>query len=288
MSHIAACLKLVPFKDRPTEPDPGDECYLDLTPKQPREATRMVFCWCPPTPAAGFLVGHDGDAPTGGEAGKQPRAVIPQGYWLGKHLVTQAQWQALMGSDPSKKGHGDFHPVDSVSHDMTGEFAEKSRKLMPDGLELWLPTEAQWEWACRAGTTTPFGIGAGLSLNSQLANIDGNYPDGSEASAFKWQFRDKTLPVGVFPPNAWGLHDMHGQLWEWCQDWLDAPNERDAGRQRVLRGGCWIYLGRDARSAYRYGCQPRLVSDFFGFRACPSSIQARAGGQQSGAERRQE
>ncbi len=235
---------LPPYHPHLTGEDPGDECYIDLTPESPRPETRMVFCWCPPEQA-------------------EP------GFWLGKHLVTQAQWQALMGKNPSHFTESGQHPVDSVSYDMAHEFALRSRSIFRDGkTQLWLPREAQWERACRAGHTGDFGIGAGHILNSQMANFDGNHPAGEGSSAFKWLYREKTLPVGSFPPNAWGLHDMHGQLWEWCADWLD---EQRGGR--VLRGGSWFNYGRGAAAGIRLGIEPQFGNADYGLRVSPSSIQ---------------
>lgn len=225
--------------------DPGDECYLDLTPEAPREETRLVFCWCPPA------------------AEKK----LP-GYWLGKHLVTQAQWMALGMENRSRFHESVQQPVDNVSWEDAGEFAQKSQAVMPTGHELWLPAEAQWERACRAGGSGEYGIGAGHSLNSQLANFNGNYPAGE--NAFKWLYREKTLPVGSFPPNAWGLHDLHGQLWEWCAEWYE--NSRG---NRVLRGGSWNYIGRNAAASARNWYDPQFRNNPFGLRVSPSSIQFR-------------
>ncbi len=228
--------------------DPGDECYIDLTPKSPSEETRMLFCWCPPS------------------AEKK----LP-GFWLGKHLVTQAQWLALMpGENPSRKSKGDAFPVDSVSHNDAGTFAHRSQPIMPAGYELWLPSEAQWEYACRAGANGKYGTGAGHSLNSQLANFDGYYPDGESSTAFKWLYRMKPLPVGSFPPNDWGLHDMHGQLWEWCADGYD--QDRD---HRVLHGGSWLYSGDGAAASTRLKNLPWYCDSRIGLRVSPSSIQTR-------------
>jgi formylglycine-generating enzyme required for sulfatase activity len=165
--------------------------------------------------------------------------------------------------------------VDTVSWNDAQEFCRKT------GLRL--PKEKEWEYACRAGAATPFGIGGGQCLNAQMANFDGNKPYGSGREAFKWLYRERTLPQGSFPPNAWGLHDMHGQLWEWCEDVLE-------GRSRVLRGGGWFLDGWVARAAIRYGFAPASRSDDFGFRPCPGSTssQVQAGGRQSAAERGKE
>jgi formylglycine-generating enzyme required for sulfatase activity len=227
--------------------DPGDECYIDLTPEAPREETRMRFCWCPPS--------EDGYLP---------------GFWLGKHLVTQAQWTALGLENRSRFTESGQQPVDNVSWDDAGDFAQRSQAVMPAGYELWLPAEAQWERACRAGQSGDFAVGSGTVLNSQLANFDGNHPHGEGSGSFDWLYRQKTVPTGSFPPNAWGLHDMHGQLWEWCAEWLDQKRG-----WRVLRGGSWIRDGFYCRAGYRSGAGPRDRIDSFGLRVSPSSIQTR-------------
>ena len=124
-----------------------------------------------------------------------------------------------------------------------------------------LPSEAQWEYACRAGTTTPFHFGARITTDQ--ANFDGNYTYNGSA---KGEYREQTVPVGSFPPNAFGLYDMHGNVWEWCQDawhgnYKDAPTDGSAWEakgdlSRVLRGGSWSYNPRDCRAAYRYDSAP--------------------------------
>lgn len=262
---------------------PGQTCEKELVP-----GVAMVFCWCPPTPEGQpFLMGSPPDEAERADDEVQHRVHLTQGFWLAKHPVTQAQWSAIMGTNPSQKGKGDWHPVDSVSWKQAQEFCQSS------GLRL--PTETEWEYACRAGATTPFGIGTGLSLNAQMANFDGGYPYGTGPHAFDWLYRDQTLSAGSFPPNDWGLHDMHGQLWEWCEDRYGALGVGEAtnpagaaeGRARVLRGGGWISFGRDARSACRFCIEPGTVYDSFGFRPCPSPSSTSAGGVQ-GVERRAE
>jgi hypothetical protein len=140
-----------------------------------------------------------------------------------------------------------------------------------EGKPYRLPTEAEWEYACRSGTTTPFWFGETISSNQ--VNYDGNYPyDKGE----KGQFRQETTPVGTFPANAWGLYDMHGNIWEWCQDWY-APyaqsNSRDPqggrnGEERVLRGGSWRVMAGNCRSAFRNRNAPDDADKHFGFRVC--------------------
>ena len=243
-----------------------------------KPAVRMYFCWCPPpavpfAPPAqppepepetkpGLLASLFGKpkpkaksqpAPISISA---PAAQTPTGFWLAQHPVNQAQWQAVMGRNPSMKGKGDNFPVDSVSWNDAQEFCERA------GLRL--PAETEWEHACRAGTDREFGVGTGQGLNSQLANFDGNYPNGSGPENFKWLCRERTTPEASFAPNAWGFHDMHGQLWEWCED------ERKNG-DRALRGGSWISRGRIARASSRDASRPDFSHSLFGFRPCPSS-----------------
>jgi formylglycine-generating enzyme required for sulfatase activity len=225
---------------------PGDRCFVELGP----ERVRMAFCWCPPGELGQY------------EDGELPQVRFARGFWLAQHPVNQAQWLAVMKQNPSQRGQGPDHPVDGVSWNDAQAFCRQA------GLRL--PTEAEWEYACRAGTTTPFAVGDGRSLNAQRANFDGNYPDGEGREAFKWLYRERTLPEGGFPPNAWGLHDLHGQVWEWCEDQLE-------GRDRVLRGGCWINHGWHARSGNRYGFDPDNRADYIGFRPCPSSTPAESG-----------
>ena len=131
-----------------------------------------------------------------------------------------------------------------------------------------LPTEAQWEYACRAGTTTPFHFGDSLSSNQ--ANFDGNYPYGAE----KGPYLERTTPVGTYAPNAWGLYDMHGNVWEWCYDWYgeytagDAadPHGPETGSDRVVRGGAWDIYAQFCRSACRFRFDPGRRYRILGFR----------------------
>jgi formylglycine-generating enzyme required for sulfatase activity len=171
---------------------------------------------------------------------------------VGKYQLTQAQYQAIIGSNPSRF-KGNNRPVERVSWNDAVKFCEKlSQKT---GKNYKLPSEAEWEYACRAGTTTPFYFGE--SITPELVNYDGNY---TYASAPKGQYRQQTTDVGSFPPNAFGLYDMHGNVWEWClDDYIDNYSDtlRDGsaltGRSdvKLLRGGSWSLNPRDCRSACR-------------------------------------
>lgn len=182
--------------------------------------------------------------------------VTVQPFCIGKYPVTQAQYQAIMATNPAKF-KGKKRPVEQVSWDEAVEFCD--RLSQKTGNSYRLPSEAEWEYACRAGTTTPFHFGA--TITSDLVNYDGNYP---YANAPKGTHRKQTTDVGSFPANAFGLYDLHGNVWEWCADpWHDsydrAPNdgsiwELDSDREnqfRLLRGGSWYDVARLCRSAVR-------------------------------------
>ncbi|WP_017744852.1 bifunctional serine/threonine-protein kinase/formylglycine-generating enzyme family protein [Scytonema hofmannii] len=205
-------------------------------------------------PSGKFLMG----SPTtelgrASDEGPQHTVTI-QSFFIGKYAVTQQQWETVMGNNPSYF-KGARRPVEQVSWNDAVEFCKRlSQKI---GKTYSLPTEAQWEYACRAGTTTPFHFGETITTN--LANYDGNY---TYANAVKGEYREQTTDVGKFLPNGFGLYDMHGNIWEWCQDaWHDsyknAPVDGTAwmgdneNQTRLLRGGSWIKDPRNCRSAYR-------------------------------------
>lgn len=136
-------------------------------------------------------------------------------------------------------------------------------------LKLYLPTEAQWEYACRAGSTTPFCWGE--QINSELVNFDGNYP---YSNGFRSEYREQTIEVKSLPCNDWGLYQMHGNVWEWCQDWFGDysvqavvdPQGPASGNYRVLRGGSWRFIGGGCRSASRNHSSSSTRYDSTGFR----------------------
>jgi len=186
---------------------------------------------------------------------KEHKVTINNSFYMQTTEVTQGQWRAIMGSNPSKFGDcGDNCPVEMVSWDDTQAFIRKLNEK--EGTSRYrLPTEAEWEYAARAGTTTPFAFGSCLS--SSQANYNGNNP---LEGCSKGTYREKTVSVGSFSPNAWGLYDMHGNVYEWCQDWYDEdypsgavtdPSGPGSGSSRVIRGGGWYSLAQDCRSAHR-------------------------------------
>ncbi len=207
----------------------------------------------------------------------QHQVTIKEGFYIGKFEVTQSQWRALMGNNPSHFRDCASCPVEQVSWYDAQEFIRKLNE-MSDGYIYSLPSEAEWEYACRAGTTMAFAFGD--SLSSSQVNFNGEHPYGN-APEGAWV--KKTTPVGSYQPNAWGLYDMHGNVYEWVEDiWADSYNGLSVDgsananngdpRYRVLRGGSWTNHAKYCRSAYRNRVAPDYRSLDSGFRvvAVPS------------------
>jgi formylglycine-generating enzyme required for sulfatase activity len=200
---------------------------------------------------------------------------ISKPFYMGVCLVTQQQYQQVMDKNPSEF-RGPQYPVDSVSWYNASELCKKLSEKT--GRTVHLPTEAQWEYACRAGTTTPFNTGTTISADQANYKGDDVYGKGK-----KGEFRRKTTPVGMFKPNAWGLYDMHGNLFQWCADWYgkdyyatghnidpvgpaSGPDARTTNGPKILRGGSWISPPHDCRSAYRYPDSAVMHHPYFGIR----------------------
>ncbi|MBL8879844.1 MAG: SUMF1/EgtB/PvdO family nonheme iron enzyme [Phycisphaerales bacterium] len=229
-------------------------------------------------PAGEFLMGGDqspeevarlGDSKAEYFKDEHPRHLvrISHPFRFGRFQVTQSQWQRVLGNNPSHFKGDPKLPVEQVSWDDCQQFCQKlSRDL---GRVFRLPTEAEWEYSCRCGTGTAFHFGD--TISTKQANYDGNY---TYAGGSKGEYRQKTMPVGSFPANGWGLHDMHGNVWEWCADWKGEFEQADAvdptgpgsGSGRVLRGGSWYSLPRNCRSAFRGGDAPGSRNNYVGFR----------------------
>jgi uncharacterized protein (TIGR02996 family) len=200
------------------------------------------------------------------------RVTLTTGYFLGIHPVTQSQWKAVMGTDPSQFKAPD-RPVEQVSWDQCQAFCAKLTAHAGGIGFVRLPTEAQWEWACRAGTTTHFHFGDVPSTDR--FNYNGSYTwNGSK----KGKYREQTTDIGSVSPNAWGLFDLHGNVWEWCAD-VYVPYTGDYRTDpevkhltwtilRVLRGGSWSSDPRLCRAAHRGWNSPTFRHDSFGFRVC--------------------
>ena len=247
--------------------DNSDEvARLWLLPPNSIELAPEVWIELQLIPAGTFLMGTPETEKERDPNETQHEVTLTQPFLIGKYPVTQAQWEAVMGSNPSYF-QGDNLPVEEVSWDDAQSFCGKVHEKT--GHTVCLPTEAQWEYSCRAGTSTPFHFGQ--ELNGTQANCDGNYPYGTTQ---KGPYLGKTSPVGSYPANAWGLYDMHGNVWEWCQDWhgdypkqsVTDPRGPEVGSDRVLRGGGWSNGAVHCRSAFRYWLDPSYRLDWNGFR----------------------
>lgn len=234
-------------------------------------------------PAGTFLMGTP---PTESEQsaweGPQTTVTLTTSFKMGRFEVTQAEYQALMETNPSYFPGVSDRPVEQVSWTNAVEYcarltqAQSSSGCLPPGWRYRLPTEAEWEYACRAGTTTAFSEGP--ALRSGMANFNGHEEyDATFGSHFNpaGTAVDKTTPVGSYLPNAWGLFDMHGNLWEWCLDrwsyhlpggYVTDPIGPVVGGDRVLRGGCWYNDARVCRSDYRGHGQTGYLGNDVGFR----------------------
>jgi formylglycine-generating enzyme required for sulfatase activity len=235
------CLLLVVLAGLPavasfSAPAPKKAETIDLG-----DGVRMEFVLIP---SGSFLMGSEENRGDGDESPVH-RVTLTQPFYLGLYEVTQEQWEKIMGGNPSKF-KGAKLPVDSVSwHDCQRFLVRLSEKT---GRKFVLPTEAQWEYACGAGATTPWNFGDQETLVKERAWM-------GESSG------GTTHPVGMKSPNAWGLHDMHGNVWEWCADWyakhayaggeVKDPRGPATGESRVLRGGGWGEDADHVRSACR-------------------------------------
>ena len=205
---------------------------------------------------------------SGGHEGPRHDVTVPE-FALGRYQITQEQWELIMGNNPSKF-EGRRRPVENVSWEDANTFCKKLSAQT--GKTYRLPSEAEWEYACRAGSTNPFHFGP--TITAEYANYDGRtvYAEGPYGLA-----REKTTNVGTFPPNAFGLHDMHGNVSEWCQDhwhpnYEGAPDDGSAwilegvNEHRIQRGGSWNGPPKFCRSAHRFSNNPRERLENSGFR----------------------
>ncbi|MEB3342522.1 formylglycine-generating enzyme family protein, partial [Okeania sp.] len=216
-----------------------------------------------------FLMGSpENEAERKSNEGPQHEVTI-QPFYMSKYPITQNQYQTIMGNNPSSF-KGGSRPVEWVSWQNAVEFCQKLSEKT--GKIYTLPSESQWEYSCRTGTTTPFYFGE--TITPELVNYDGNYPYGN---APKGKYLAETTNVEAFKPNAFGLYDMHGNIWEWCQDvWHEnyngAPTDGSAwevggdSNIRVLRGGCWYGYSRSCRSARRNYGNAVILNNNRGFR----------------------
>ncbi len=231
-------------------------------------------------PGGSFLMGSPEDEEGRGDSeGPQHRVTVPA-FYMCKYPVTHVQWRAItvlpriakeLDLNPSFFKSGDNRPVEQVSWDDAVEFCKRLSRHV--GKKYRLPSESEWEYACRAQTITPFNFGE--TISTEQVNYHGGYTYGNGK---RGQYRRRTTAVGIFSPNTFGLYDMHGNVFEWCEDvWHDsykgAPDdgsawtEGEGSGQHVMRGGAWYSPPRDCRSAYR---NSNSEVDGIGFRVCCS------------------
>jgi formylglycine-generating enzyme required for sulfatase activity len=214
---------------------------------------------------------------------------ITRPFLLGRYEVTQQEWRTVMGTSPSQFAScGPRCPVEHVTFDDVQQFLARlnARTAAPGSsapsLRFRLPTEAEWEYACRAHTTGPFSTGE--NLTTAQANYNGRYPYAPFVSGPAGEFRQKPAPVGMFPLNQWGLADMHGNVWEWTSDWYGPYGETTAanidpagapgGEKRVIRGGSWLFDANSARCGLRYTHAPQDRGFSLGVRVAASRIRS--------------
>jgi formylglycine-generating enzyme required for sulfatase activity len=237
-------------------------------PKDFTNSIGMKFVWIKP---GNFVMGSPKEEKLREDNETQHKVTLTKGFYMGVYTVTQEQWQEVMGNNPSFfKGEKNL-PVEQVSWNDCQEFVKKLREKDKDKKAYRLPTESEWEYSCRAGTKTPFHFGETISTDQ--ANYNGNFTYGDGK---KGVYRKKTTPVDSFPANAWGLHDMHGNVWQWCQDRYGDYPQKDVvdpqgpekGELRVLRGGSWYFTPEYCRSACRLRNEPAFRLSDFGLRVC--------------------
>ena len=276
---------LPPLVPPPPAPPPPAPTVLTPKPKRivqpnrslPRQLTNSLGMKFALIQSGTFLMGSPPDeAGRGSDEGPQHEVTIARPFYLAIYPVTQEQYQRVMRTNPShfcRSGRGkdavkdldpQTLPVERVTWGNAVVFCRKLSEWPEEqrqGRKYRLPTEAEWEYACRGDSPQPFHLG--LSLSSALANFDGNYPCGG---APRGAYLKRTSPVGTYPPSPQGLHDLHGNVWEWCSDWYgehyyqegpaEDPQGPPTGDRRVVRGGCWSSPGNNCRTAYRGKLEP--------------------------------
>ncbi len=253
-------------------------------PGEERTIAGVKVCWCPP---GNFRMGSPSGEPDRRPGESQVEVRLTRGFWIGKFEVTQGDWTRVVGRLPgeltAELPEGDRYPVGNVNFAEAEGFCLRLTELgrksgdLPEGWEFRLPTEAQWEYACRAGTTAATAFGG--SLSSKQANFAGKPYNGAK----KGPSLGKAAEVGCYPANPWGIHDMHGNTFEWCRDWYHttlpggddpdlheakatAAQNRDGTVSRSRRGGAWTDDGMFCRSAFRVRFEPSRRYDHIGFR----------------------
>jgi formylglycine-generating enzyme required for sulfatase activity len=250
-----------------------DEYGAWVTFRVPGTDVTQCMRWCPP---GTFMMGSPDDEPDrDNDEGPRHTVTFAQGFWMFDTACTEQLWTAVMGEPPAGTRHDGRFPVTGVRWRDAGDFARRLNALLP-GLSIGLPSEARWEYACRAGTQTPHSLGE--QVTQQLVCFASKAP----------------VVAASLPANPWGLYEMHGNVWEWCEDhwhgtydgapadgsaWLDAGADDSVGR--VLRGGSWFYDARHVRAAYRLGDDPAYENDTVGFRC--ARVQTASGAERVAA-----
>jgi sulfatase modifying factor 1 len=258
--------------------------FRGVKPGEERDVMAIRLCWCP---AGRFVMGSPRNEPERRSGEDQVEVTLTKGFWMAKHEATQGDWKRVVGALPgpltSELPAGDELPVGNVNFAETLAFCEALTRLgrqsgvLPQDWEFRLPTEAQWEYACRAGTTTA------TSFGDRLSSTQANFRGAPYNGAAPGPSLGRAVRVGSYPANAWGLHDMHGNIYEWCRDWYHSrhpggidPDLFDARStatpsgngaiSRSRRGGCWADEGWPLRSAFRLRFEPERRYDHIGFR----------------------
>ncbi len=271
----------------------------------PREMVNSIGMKFMLIPAGTFVMGSPESEGGRSDEEQQHEVEITRPFYLGVYPVTQAQWRAVLGNNPSwfcatgggkdkvKGMNTDYFPVEQVSWEDAVTFLKKLAALpeeVKEGRKYRLPSEAEWEYSCRGGvmsSSKPFHFKQPTSsLSSTQANFDGNFPY-PYGGAARGPYRQTTTPVGSFEPNALGIYDMHGNVGEWCADWYDKdyyqnspkadPPGPSGGSVRVLRGGSWFSYGQGCRAACRGGGRPSYRYDYLGFRVAAVPVRSEQG-----------
>ena len=208
-------------------------------------------------PAGKFMMGSPESEKGRYDDEVQHEVTLTKPFYMGKYEITQEQWESVMGNNPSSSTKGAKLPVTNVSWLDCQEYLKKLNAKTDGGYRL--PTEAEWEYACRAGTITAYSFGD--KITPKKAN-------------YNYSKIGKPVTVGSYKPNAFGLYDMHGNVWEWCEDWygdypagaVTDPKGPATGEYRVLRGGSFFFFQSDARSSFRFNLTPPIRDISVGFR----------------------